>query len=142
MTPVKVQQFKWNNLPLICRKAIPLATDCISMEDWKRHNYRIETYNTSDVVAMVRDIWGWNVTSADCTHTNDRERISKIKRLIPVEGQWPYISYWARDIEELLEVDSETDGTKSFNNHGDGWHRVIAANELNLPTIDIVFVEM
>ncbi len=58
----------------------------------------------------------------------------------PAEGVWPYVSYWAGDMEGLMETTQEDDYL-SVPNHGDGWHRVVACIELGLPTVDILFIE-
>lgn len=73
-------------------------------------------------------------------YEEDRERVQTIIDL-QRSGKpiWPYVSYWALDFQELAEVQTEDDGV-SVLNHGDGWHRTIAAVEQKREQIEIIFL--
>ncbi len=101
---------------------------------------RIETYRAKDIQHLVEGIWQWD-TTLDDLKGDDLERVNYIIKVAPKEGFWPYISYHAADIEELAKVEVEEDGHRIVLNHGDGWHRLIAAFVLGQRTIDIVFFE-
>ena len=151
--PIKVVRSSVKQLLEQYRQAVENASDCLEVHDADR--VRIETYKTEDIRYLVETIWGWAATMAEIRPHFHREypdnpnvenyirqeqaRVRKIKRLIPTKGAWPYVSYWAPDMEELMETTLEPNGEISVPNHGDGWHRVIAAIELGLPTIDVVF---
>jgi hypothetical protein len=47
------------------------------------------------------------------------------------EPAWPYVSTFAHTWEELQAPEAE--------NHGDGFHRVVAAAALELPRLDIIY---
>jgi len=100
---------------------------------------RVETYRTKEIVSLFETIFEWPMKLVDIEDKHDKRRVEKIIKLIK-SGKpiWPYVSYWADTLEELMEVTQEYNEI-SVPNHGDGWHRLIAANELKLKTVDILF---
>ena len=135
--PVKVRRYRYGQLSDRLHDALN-AANCLHVDG--RSKVRIETYATADIRRLFEEIWQWGATLADIDDKSDRARVRKIMALIPVEGVWPYVSYWAGDMEGLTETTQEDDYL-SVPNHGDGWHRVVACIELGLPTIDILFIE-
>lgn len=137
--PVKIQTTDLIKIPGYYTQAAMQASDCITIEG--DEPVRIETYKTKEIAHLVETIWKWpaSLTKLKC-HPDDVQRVKKIISLI--EGgspQWPYVSYWADTFTELWDTD-EYEGETSVLNHGDGWHRIIAAAELKLPTIPILFL--
>lgn len=137
---IKVRRTTYGELPETHRKAIDLAmvehgtaTDDVPVV--------VETYRLSAFVTKVFcQRFKWTASLDECSNKNDRRRIQKIMSLLETEGQWPYVSYFASDIDELMTVIEEDDDEISVPNHGDGWHRAIAALEAGLSTIDVVFL--
>lgn len=156
--PIRRWSMFYKDLPQTHAQAIKLKLD--EYEDSKYtpsyldSRVWIETYSVDVMKNLIGDVWKWStsidqlkyrkskqLTDADKNYyQNEISRVRKIMRLIPVHGQWPYISHWAKNLQELYETTLEPTGEFSIPNHGDGWHRCIAAFELKLPTIDIVFV--
>ncbi len=136
--PIKTRRTRYHRLSQAYQLAVANASDCLAVGGNCR--VRIETYATADIRRIVEDVWQWTATLAAIDDRNDRARVRKIMALIPTDGAWPYVSYWAGDMEELMETTQE-DGYLSVPNHGDGWHRIIACIELGLPTIDVLFLE-
>ncbi len=101
---------------------------------------RIETYPIDTVCHLVEDVWQWQCAIADLDE-GDKLRVKRIMEAIKKDGAWPYVSYWARDMEELTETTVEDTGEISVPNHGDGWHRIIANVELNRLTMEVLFLE-
>ena len=107
---------------------------------------RIETYPMTEVVSLVKGVWKWPVTIQEMRlkgkgYIPEIDRVEKIMSLIKSgEEVWPYISYWADDMDQLKEVMVEDTNEISVMNHGDGWHRIIANIELNNLTMDFLFV--
>lgn len=150
--PIKVVRVKITKLDPNYYKALHEASDCLEVDDSR--TVRIETYKTDDLRWMLEEVWKWSATiqqiqdgpgpdkwtpeAIQGAKQDDIARVRKIMRLIPKEGRWPYVSYWAHTMKELLEVDTTETG-EIFTNHGAGWHRIIAAIELGLPTVDILF---
>ncbi len=140
--PIKIRRARYDRLAKRYQAAIDACSDyssaCLMCDgDWK---VRIETYDTADMRQLFEEVWHWDATLADISDSSDRARVRKIMALIPAEGVWPYVSYWAGDMEGLMETTQEDDYL-SVPNHGDGWHRVVACIELGLPTVDILFIE-
>jgi hypothetical protein len=143
--PLKISRVSRNRLSPDYQQAIERAFKDAKRQEWRRKQdrrplpqgnvtCRIETFATADMFALFGVSFGWE-TSYDCLGAEYRKRINKIARIIPIKGQWPYVSYWAKNIKELLN-----DGGECIA-HGDGFHRVLAAKKLGLPTIDVLFFE-
>ena len=132
--PIKARTVKYARLSEAYQEAVQKSPGTVPAG----YSIRIETYRTKDIRYLIEKVWRWPATLVDLTLSDDRRRVRTIMRLIPKEGQWPYVSYYADDMEELMETAQE-DGPLGVPNHGDGWHRIIAAVELKLPTIDVVF---
>lgn len=124
-----------DDLPESYLDALENASDCVNLAACVT-KVRVETYRTSDVRNFVQNVWRWPCALEDITNKSDRNRVRAIMELIPKEGVWPYVSHWADDLEELAERDEDADSPM---NHGDGWHRIIAQCELQLPTIEFLY---
>ena len=158
--PVKTRKLHFKQLPKTHRLAIKEAGEGELMYDrnceYNENFYvRVETYRTEDIRELVEEVWEWRCTLKTLTArwpnnwkdkkawkrsvARDRVRVRIIMKQIPKDGVWPYVSYWAANMLELQHVEIIEDDCVDVVNHGDGWHRIIAAIELNLPTIDIVY---
>lgn len=137
--PIRVKTGDLATLPSRYRQAARNASDCLPIEG--DEPVRIEVYRTEDVRRIVEEVWRWPCTLAAVTRSDDRHRVQVIMELLrKKKPRWPYVSYWADTIEELVEVEQHDGGEFSVINHGDGWHRIIAAVELGLPTIEIMYL--
>lgn len=140
--PVKVRRGSLEVLPRRYRKAAENASDCLPIEG--DEPVRIEVYKTEDIRLLVEKVWHWSATLSDLDPARKQDDIARVmvimKLLRDGAARWPYVSYWADTFEELWETEDD-DGEVSVPNHGDGWHRIIAAVELGLPTIEIMFLE-
>lgn len=101
----------------------------------------VKTYHTKDVIHAFENIFEWRMTLAKMDDEREAKRIKTIMELIRSgKPAWPYVSYWVDNLRELFTVEKEPNGEISVPNHGDGWHRLIAANELKRKTVDILFI--
>lgn len=147
MNPICVKYLKVDDLSPNYKKAIQVA-----LQRWQWvTDVRVETYTAADIEKLVGDVWDWPVYLDSVDRPEDRQAVRCIMNRIKKEGVWPYVSFRARDMQELMEVDiqpgiisgaigQDCDTDVSVLNHGDGWHRIIAQMELKCPTIDILFV--
>jgi len=149
--PTKVVEANVKDLPKRYYQSLAAASDGNDLTQCQR--VRIETYKRKDIQALLKT-WDWPDSLADITEEldqGDRDRITKIMKAIPTEGAWPYVSYWAEDMDELATVEVENytywiDDEKfeeeeiSVPNHGDGWHRLVAQLELKKRTFEIMFL--
>jgi hypothetical protein len=138
--PIGVREAYISELPKHYRKAAQEAINSYGGVITGDEEARIETYRTEDIRHLVEDVWDWPVTLARLEASPyskaDAGRVRDIMGLIGRgKPRWPYVSYEAEDMNELA-------GVNDFGpiNHGDGWHRIIAAVELGLPTIEVMFL--
>jgi hypothetical protein len=143
--PVKTIRTTIGKLSESLQNCVNSASDCLEVHSSDK--VRIETYYTKDIQKLFSNLFKWSTTlkemklkiEAGRVYADDIKRVRKIIRKIRHEGAWPYVSYWADDMEELFTVVEDTE--ICVPNHGDGWHRLIANVELKSPTFDILFLE-
>lgn len=144
-TPISIQRKQLDELPSYCTDAIEEANRQMVEPVPYNHMVRLERYATQDIKRLVEEVWQWNCTLTPMMRPDDRSRVELIiKQIQNNEPHWPYVSYWTDNMEGLMAIeyydpDDETD--RSVANHGDGWHRLIAAVELNLPEVEFLFIE-
>jgi hypothetical protein len=109
-------------------------------DDYIANYVIIKTYRTKDIQRMVEKVWGWTCRIDRRLQPHDAERVCLIARRWQMgEPRWPYISLFASTMKELMKTEKEDNGDISVPNHGDGWHRLIAAVAEKKPTVEILF---
>ena len=143
LTPISVQRKPLNELPPYCDDAVEEANR--QMVEPVPYDYmvRLERYRIQDIIHLMENVWKWSSRFTLTMDADDRERIqaiiNKIKEGAPA---WPYVSYFTDSMDGLMEMEQEDDEDgPSVVNHGDGWHRLVAAVELGLDVVEFLFIE-
>jgi len=138
--PVTTTCTTFGQLPEHFKEAVYEATSHFLQavpDDWL---VRVERYRTSDIQRVIEKAWHWQC-HIDAIAGDDRVRVQNIiDQIQDGDPVWPYVSYWAADMDELMRTEGEDDEF-IVPNHGDGWHRIIANVELQFPHIDVLFIE-
>src|SRR4051812_29114457 len=110
-SPIAVRKTSLDALPGHYAEAADKASCHISFAG--NEPVRIETYDTQDIRRLVEETWGWSCTihalkNPKYDKAKDVERTQVIVDLLKAgEPQWPYVSYWADDIEQLAETQDD-----------------------------------
>lgn len=105
--------------------------------DYASMLYRIERIPTYRVLSVFRR-WGWATSLAELKsqlkkNPHLKGEITRVKKILRLK-RWPYIVTWS-------DADTFDEWAKSSENHGDGWHRAIAAGERGELYMDFVFMK-